>query len=394
MPEPKRTLSLDLFRGIALVIMLFAKDLSIPGVAAWTYNENDCFTGWTLSGLIFPVFLFLAGMSVPLSLDRLRLSSRDNRPLIRHILIRSFGLLIIGVLMINTTRIEPVLTGLSMNLWALLMYIGIFLTWNDYKENGKNYFTVLNLKLIGMALLTFLVFKFKSGLPENEGSIITGTWGIPGMIGWGYLIVAFAYLLLKDNFLFTGLAFIFFLGLSILSNIEMLSLPDPVRPVLGVILDGNVPMIMMAGVSTTLIIKKYTSDQKGLLLSILSIGTLSIISGFVLYKWIMTNGSGTTSWSLVCIGLIMILYATVHYITEIRGFPSWTKLVLPAGENPLTTYLAPAIIYHLIWLTGLPVFFYKNTAEPVLAIAGSALWAFLMTGLAVLLVKKGIRVRL
>ena len=393
MQESRRLSSLDLFRGIAIVIMLIAKDMSIPGVAAWTYNEIDCFTGWTLGGVIFPVFLFIAGISVPLSLDKMRLTYTDNRPLFRHILVRSSSLLIIGVLMINTTRIEPVLTGLSINLWALLMYIGIFLTWNDYKENGKNFFTVINLRLIGMAILTFLVFRFKSGLPENDGSIITGTWGILGMIGWGYLVVAFTYLIWKDSFLITGLAFLLFLVLSILNSLEMLTVLGPVRPVLGVILEGNVPMIMMAGVITILILKKYSSSQKGMLL-ILSAGTLSIFSGMIFGKWMMPGGFNMTGWSMVCIGLIMILYATVHYLTERRGLPSWTKFILPAGENPLTTYLAPAIIYHFIWLSGLPVFFYKSSPEPVFAIAGSIVWAFLMTGLAVLLVRRGIRIKL
>ena len=79
---------------------------------------------------------------------------------------------------------------MSENLWSILMLIGVFLIWNKYPENDKNFFTIAGLKLAGMALLVFLVFKFKSGKVVNNGSLITSWWGILGLIGWGYLVAA------------------------------------------------------------------------------------------------------------------------------------------------------------------------------------------------------------
>ena len=61
---------------------------------------------------------------------------------------------------------------MSKNLWAIIMYTGVFLVWNHYKDADNHFFTVTGLKLTGMAILVFCFFKFKSGQPENEGSII------------------------------------------------------------------------------------------------------------------------------------------------------------------------------------------------------------------------------
>ena len=53
--------------------------------------------------------------------------------------------------MLNTGRVNPELTGISENLWALLMYIAVFLFWNDYPKKEKRFLPITGLKLAGMA---------------------------------------------------------------------------------------------------------------------------------------------------------------------------------------------------------------------------------------------------
>jgi heparan-alpha-glucosaminide N-acetyltransferase len=72
----------------------------------------------------------------------------------------------------------------------------------------------------------------------------------------------------------------------------------------------------------------------------------------------------------------------------------WTIAFKPAGENSLTTYLAPDIIYYLSWMSGINIFFYKINGMPFVPILGSLAWAFLMAGLTALLVKINVRLRL
>lgn len=390
-----RILSIDIMRGITLILMLFVNDLFMPGVPAWLGHMEADFDGMGLADWVFPGFLFMVGMAIPFAIQKRINSGDDNYTISRHIAIRTVSLLIIGVLMLNTGRVEPVFTGMSRDLWALLMYIGVFLTWNDYRDNDKNFFGNISLKLLGMALLAFLVFKFRSGEPENDGSIITGWWGILGLIGWGYLAASFVYLLVRDSILNTTIAFIFFLGLNTGTKLGLLSFLDPVRPILGVILEGNVPMIVMAGVLTTLIIKKNPGNHNRQLAIIVSAGVLSILAGFFLRKWIIISKiQATPSWGLICIGISMILFAALYFIIDIRGKSNWTKFIRPAGENSLTTYLAPDILYHLIWMSGINVLFYKQSTEPLVVITGSIVWSLLMVGLTAVLVRLGIKLKL
>jgi heparan-alpha-glucosaminide N-acetyltransferase len=396
MTNDNRILSIDIMRGLTLVLMLFVNDLYMPGVPAWLGHRAANFDGMGLADWVFPGFLFMVGMAIPYSIGRRISQKQETNKIARHIIIRTVSLLIIGVMMLNSGRVNPELTGIGKNLWALLMYIGVFLTWNNYKENDKNFFTITSLRLTGIAVLVFLVFKFKSGEIENNGSLITGWWGILGLIGWGYLVAAFVYLASPDNILNTVVAFLFFLVMNILEKLDMLYYLNPVKPVLGVIIEGNVPLIVISGMITTLILKKYsTIESLKTILIIVSIGILSITAGFILRKWfIISKIQATPSWGLICIGISMILFSVLYWIIDIKKHARWTFFLKPAGENSLTTYLAPDILYYLIWSTGIPILFYKQSGIPMIVFAGSVTWALLMVGLTALLVRFNIRLKL
>jgi hypothetical protein len=396
MSENNRILSIDILRGLTLILMLFVNDLYMPGVPAWLGHMEANYDGMGLADWVFPGFLFMVGMAIPFSIGK-RISSGENSfDIAKHILKRSLSLLIIGVLMLNSGRVNPELTGMTENMWAILMYLGIFLIWNTYNQNEKNFFTVTGLRFTGIAVLVFLIFKFNSGQPENNGSLITSWWGILGLIGWGYLISAFVYLAVRDKILSTFVAFSFFLGMNILSKLDLLTFLDPVKPILGVIIEGNVPLIVLAGLLTTLILKMFSAESTSKTIAIIvTIGILSIIAGFILRKWfIISKIQATPSWGLICNGISMILFALLYWIIDIKKKSGWTSFIRPAGENSLTTYLAPDILYYLIWSTGIPILFYKQSGIPLIVIGGSIIWAFLMVGLTALLVRFGIKLKL
>jgi predicted acyltransferase len=298
--------------------------------------------------------------------------------------------------MLNAGRVNSDLTGINSNLWAILMYMGVFLIWNNYRETDKNFFTLTGLKLAGMGILIFLVLKFQSGEPENNGSLITGWWGILGLIGWGYLVAALIYLWIRDSILKTTTAFLFFLLMNILSNLNLLSFLDIAKPIFGVLIEGNVPMIIIAGMITTQVLKKYSgTDSRKAIVTIVTIGAATIIAGFILRNWfIISKIQATPSWGMICIGISMILFALLFWIIDIRKKTRWSFIFKPAGENSLTAYLAPDIIYYLIWSSGFNILIYKSSGLPVVAIIGSVIWAFLMVGLTSLLVRFGIKLKL
>jgi heparan-alpha-glucosaminide N-acetyltransferase len=396
MTSDNRISSIDIMRGLTLVLMLFVNDLYMPGVPSWLGHRAAGFDGMGLADWVFPGFLFMVGMAIPFSISKRIAAGHSTYSIGRHIVIRSVSLIIIGVLMLNSGRVNPEFTGIGKNLWAILMYTGVFLIWNQYRENEKNFFTIAGLRLTGIALLVFLIYKFRSGEFENNGSLITGWWGILGLIGWGYLVSAFIYLAVRNNILNTAVALIFFLALNILSKLGLLNSLNALKPILGVIIEGNVPLIVLSGMFTTLILQKFSEDNyRKAIVTIVTISILSIIAGFILRNWfIISKIQATPSWALICNGISMMLFSLLYWIIDIKRHTKWTFFLKPAGENSLTTYLAPDIIYYLIWSTGVPILFYKHSGAPIIVIAGSVVWALLMVGLTALLVKYNIKLKL
>jgi heparan-alpha-glucosaminide N-acetyltransferase len=391
-----RISSIDIMRGLTLLLMLFVNDLNMDVAPAWLGHMKANFDGMGLADWVFPGFLFMVGMAIPFSFSKRISKGLTLAVNSRHIFIRTISLLIIGVLMLNTGRVNRELTGLSENLWALLMYVGVFLVWNDYRDKDKKFFTVTTLRLAGIALLVFLVFKFRSGQSANDGSLITGWWGILGLIGWGYLVSAFTYLLCRDSILKTVGFTVFFLILNILSGLKLLEFLNPVKPFLGVIIEGNVPFIVLTGLLASLILRKSTaSGHKMVILNFLVLGIFCLVAGFILRQWfILSKIKATPSWGLVCCGISFLVFIIIYVVTDVFQKKAWASFFKPAGENSLTTYLAPDILYFVIWMTGIPLLFYKQSTEPLVVVIGSIIWAVLMVWLTALLKRLGISLKL
>ena len=123
--------------------MLFVNDLYVPGVPSWLVHTRADFDGMGLADWVFPGFLFMVGMAVPFAIQsRLKMGDTTPRVLV-HILIRTFSLLIIGVFMMNSSQLNPDLSGINKNLWAILMYVFVFLVWNQYKTLNKSLIFIL-----------------------------------------------------------------------------------------------------------------------------------------------------------------------------------------------------------------------------------------------------------
>ncbi len=396
MTNYNRISSIDIMRGLTLVLMLFVNDLNMHVAPSWLGHRAAQFDGMGLADWVFPGFLFIVGMAIPSALSKRFSSGQSVYDISRHIFTRSLVLIIIGVLMLNSGRVNAELTGISENLWAILMYIAVFLFWNDYPDKENNFFTVAGLKILALAIFIFLIFKFKSGQPENNGSLITGWWGILGLIGWAYLVSAFSYVLCRDSIIKTSLVASLFLILNILSSLNLLEFLNPVKPIFGIILDGNNPLIVLTGLIAGLIIKNIPSKEyKKVILVFTGLGIVYLISGFILRKWfIISKIQATPSWGMICSGISMLVFILLYWVADIRKKIKWAEFLRPAGENSLTTYLAPDILYYLIWSTGFQILIYKQSQEPLIVIAGSLVWALLMVGLTALLARLKIRLKI
>jgi predicted acyltransferase len=386
-----RIQSIDIMRGLTLFLMLFVNDLYTPGVPKWLVHTTAQEDGMGLADWVFPGFLFMVGLSIPFAFMAREKKGESTAQLLSHIFIRALSLLLIGVFIVNTENYNAELTGMNKYLWAILVYISIFLIWNNYPRGSK--FTLL--KYVGILGLLLLAIVYRSGTPEDIGWMTTSWWGILGLIGWGYLVSALTYWWLKDSIIGIASMWIFFIILNMLAQTSYLDFLSPIEPVFGVILNGNVPSIVICGLLIGTLLKKYKTDYKQFLIFIIPIGIVCIVAAFVFRNWfIISKIIGTPSWAMLCNGISILLFALLFYLIDIKKWEKWSMPFLPAGQNSLTTYLAPDILYYTIWSLNLSILFYKQAENAWLAVAGSIVWAFAMIGFAALLSKINIRLKL
>jgi predicted acyltransferase len=184
--------------------------------------------------------------------------------------------------------------------------------------------------------------------------------------------------------------------MNMLSDWKLLEFLKPVKPLFGIIIDGNVPFIVLSGLIVGVLIKTIPPKEfKKSLLVFIGLGLFFLMSGFILRKWfIISKIQATPSWAMICGGISYLVFILLYWIIDIRNKIKWASFLQPAGENSLTTYIAPDILYYLIWSIGIPVLIYKQSHNPLIVVAGSLVWAFLMVGLTALLARLKIRLRI
>jgi predicted acyltransferase len=303
-------------------------------------------------------------------------------------------LLIIGLLIVNSSSLNPELTGMPRLWWIGLVYICIFLVWNNYPQDKyKKLFLIL--KTIGVIGLIYLSAIFRAGSVDTPIWFERSWWGILGLIGWGYFAGSSVYLLIKERIWRSFLAVLLFLFLNIASMNGWIPNLFPGQDWFNVLLQGNVPMIVMSGITATLIVRKFSGDWKKLAIYLTLFGLISLVLGLILHQWfIVSKILATPSWGMLCNGISILLFVLIYYLIDVRGNSKYSKLFELAGQNSLTTYLAPDLIYFMIWGSGLSILFYKQDYSMWLAVIGSLIWAYAMLWFGLFLNRIGIKLKL
>ncbi|MGH6878415.1 MAG: acyltransferase family protein [Rhizomicrobium sp.] len=99
----ERLISLDVMRGFAVLGMIVVNTLAFSNDAygyrpAFVFLAHSPWAGFTFADFVFPAFIFMAGFSVAVSLQR---NPRLDWHLFRRISTRSAELLVIGILLTN-----------------------------------------------------------------------------------------------------------------------------------------------------------------------------------------------------------------------------------------------------------------------------------------------------
>lgn len=394
-PQSQRILSIDIVRGLTLLLMLFVNDLYMPGVPAWLGHTEMNFDGMGLADWVFPSFLFMVGISIPYAIEARRRRGSTMLQIVGHILWRTLSLICIGVALLNANRINPEMTGISSSAWTWLFYLCLFMLWNSYPRESRYDKLFKTLRAIGFIGIVVLLAIFRAGTPEDPQWLVASWWGILGLIGWGYLVAALASLATRGSIVGALAVWAVFLGLNCISSAGINDWAVSLRPILGTVLQGNTPMIVLTGMATGTYLMRSQHDKRRKMWTMVVAGVVSIIAGFILRNWlIISKILATPSWGLICNGISLILLAFVFYRTDICGCTRYTSLLATTGRNSMTTYIAPSVLYSLIWLLPFRLLFYKQPDSALLAICGSAVWSISMAYFSILLERLYIKLKL
>ncbi|HRI20601.1 MAG TPA: DUF5009 domain-containing protein [Panacibacter sp.] len=352
----QRILSIDAFRGITILVMIFVNELAgIRDIPQWMKHMPADADAMTFVDAVFPAFLFIVGMSIPFAINS-RLAKGDSfLQLQQHILFRTLGLLTLGFFMVNAEDgYNESLMGISINIWSLLFFAAVVLIWKVYYT--KNKIQVYILRATGFIVLLVLAFIYKG---ENGESITPQWWGILGLIGWAYLYSCIIYQLCKGN------KYLILLLIALCTALYAIGKMPAVQESnwLGWISSqgGNAAhtSIVLCGIAVSLIFfeESKTIAVNNRFMQAFIFAVLLFAAGYFLRPFFkISKIYATPTWCLYSAAFCTFLFIFLYWLTDLKKIQKWTAFFKPAGSNPLLTYIIPDIIYYLTAWLGISLF--------------------------------------
>lgn len=382
----KRNLAIDMFRGLTMVFMVFVNDFwTVLDVPHWLEHFATWEDGMGFSDIIYPLFLFAVGLSIPYAIDRRYEKGLSAESTLGHIFSRTLALVLMGTFICNQESREMV--GCRW-LWVCLMVLGFFLVWNQYKPEWK---AARWLRVAGMALLLGLAICFRT----PEGKWFEGLWwGILGQIGWAYLFCALAYLLCRNRRWPLALVWL----LLCLVNLMAVPMRGGERLVphnfLTDLVDalnlgsGSTAIMALGGLLTTLADRRLKAARAGVGFSAAAV--LLVLGLAVHQGWIISKNLGTLPWCLLVSAIGVALY-TLLRVLERKGWTGWFKPLQPAGTATLTVYMIP-YLFVAGWVLVSPSI--PSWLCGWVGVAKCAVYTAVVIGLAWVLTKLGIKLKI
>src|SRR5690554_4709208 len=179
-----RIQTIDVLRALTMFLMIFVNDIwSLTGIPKWLGHTAATEDGMGFSDVIFPLFLFIVGLSIPLAIN-VRIKKKDSKiSILAHIFARTIAMLIMGLYMVNYGAIYDQAMPINKNIWQILMALGIFLVWMDYARLPRLSKKIVGtLKSVGVLLLLYLAWIYQGVNSEQITSMQVRWWGILGLI--------------------------------------------------------------------------------------------------------------------------------------------------------------------------------------------------------------------
>lgn len=351
----ERIASIDVFRGLTVLTMIFVNDVStVRDAPPWLRHAPAEADAMTLVDLVFPAFLFIVGLALPAAMAP-RLAAGPAWRTWGHVLGRTAGLLILGIFLVNLPQANAQAMGMSEDVWALGVCLAAVAVWNRYPEaRAAERWLAAVLRCLGIGVLGYLAVRYRGVVDGKVVAMRLQWYGILGLIGWAYLGCCIVYLSLRRQL---G-AVIGMLGL-----LTALNLADRAGGLEGAVLLkrylaigpmlGGHPSICVAGLVVGLLLSPGSpaATAGARLRWMLGLALGLLLAGLLLRPFHgISKEYATPAYCLISASLCCTLYALLYFIVDVRGLKSWARPLAPIGQNPLLGYLMPSIFYAAISL--------------------------------------------
>lgn len=308
-----RLLSLDVFRGLTIAAMVLVNNAGDGRNVYWPLGHAP-WHGWTPTDLIFPFFVFIVGVAIPLAFERRVQEGGSQRDLYVKIVRRSLLIFFISLILLHGfpytlekfrhLRIPGVLQRIA------VCYLVASLIYLKTRWRGQALFASVLLLGYWLVLKTIPAPGFAPGDLTMEGSL--ASWVdrtlLPGHI----------YRPLYDPE-------------GILSTI----------PAIATCLSG-----VLAG--TWLQQKREPLDKAA---GLFGFGALCVVVGWC---WNLTfpinKALWTSSYVMFTTGLALSLLALCYWSIDIKGYKRWTKPFVIFGVNALALFVFSGLLARIFGL--------------------------------------------
>jgi heparan-alpha-glucosaminide N-acetyltransferase len=371
-----RVMSLDVYRGLVIVVMTFVNYLSpVKEIPAWAKHWPESMEGYTFVDVVFPAFLFIVGVAIPFALQR-RLDRGDSvGALVGKILLRSAALVFLGVLSVNAHEYAPEAV-LPKSVWIFLTMTCAVAIWIDPSVDAsvtrrKAHFVA---RVVGIVGLVAMLVVFRGH--DDDGHVIWlqhSYWGMLGMIGYAYLVASLVWLWLRYNSIailgVTALLIAWFMG----DKHGVLSwIGQPVRELwnIGFVFGTNAATVLM-GVLAGNFLKDDNLSPSNRARWMLWLGVGLYVAGTLIRPLHGINKSAhTDAYALVTGGISCVLFAMVYWAMDVKRWLTNLPLLAAFGQNALLAYILPDIVKNAFGIFGVSIYWANSGAAGAWCAAG------------------------
>ena len=406
-----RIQSIDIFRGITLAVMIFVNDLDgTKGLPWWTFHAKASWDVMTYVDMVFPVFLFLVGMSLPIAVKARLRKNPSQWALWTHVFMRSASLVILGLILANGGSADPRHMIVARQLWVFLGVLGASLFLSVYPGKGDSPWWHKALRTLGAIMVIAMYSLFRRTGHDGQIHWIDGSYPeILGLIGYAYFAVCLLYIPFRRWLIAPFLWLIALVTFNAVTTAPFIAMVAPHSAAAAYWLrfqfglrgyqwpwgNGSSASLIMAGIVTTVIfleVRRFRTFREKLVPA-MAFALSALAAGYLLKPLGISKIRATPTWCLYTIAFAVAAFTLLYWVCDIKKRTGWAFAFRPAGSNTLTTYLLPDYWDIILSLLGI-TFFGEHFGYGWHGIAKSLVFTCLMLAIAALLTRMKIRLAL